>query len=137
MKKKMASSEKFGWESLLHSDAPAGCALHAALFTTYDRADERLLVENLLPMLLKLEPGPTGEGKERGCFLIALDERLKILHDRIVMVSSTLREEASGEEPSGRDGIYGWIWRSIRHLTVGRHNKAVQHAKERAFAAAV
>lgn len=129
MKKKMNSSGKLGWESLLHSDAPAGCALHAALFTTYDRADERLLVENLLPMLLKLDHEPTGEGAERSYFLIELDDRLKILHDRIVVVSSNLREEASGEEPSGRDGMYGWIWRSIRHLTVGRHNKAVQHAK--------
>ena len=127
--KKMSSSGKLGWESLLHSDAPAGCALHAALFTTYDRADERLLVENLLPMLLKLDHEPTEEGAERSYFLIELDERLKILHDRIVVVSSNLLEEASGEEPSGRGGMYGWIWRSIRHLTVGRHNKAVQHSK--------
>lgn len=129
MKKKTNSSGKLGWESLLHSDAPAGCALLAALFTTYDRADERLLVENLLPMLLNLDHEPTGEGAERIYFLTELDHRLKILHDRIVVVSSNLREETVGEEPSGRDGMYGWIWRSIRHLTVGRHNKAVQHAK--------
>lgn len=129
MKKKMTSSGNWGWESLLHSDAPAGCALLAALFTTYDRADERLLAENLLPMLLKLDHEPAGEGAERSYFLTELDHHLKILHDRIVVVSSNLREETGGEEPSGRDGMYGWIGRSIRHLTVGRHNKAVQHAK--------
>ena len=28
-----------------------------------------------------------------------------------------------------RSGTYGWIWRSIRHLTVGSRGKAVQHAK--------
>lgn len=125
----MTNSGKWGWGSLLHSDAPAGCSLHAALFTTYDRTDERFLAENLLPLLLKLDHEPSGENKERGYFLLELDARLKKLHGRIVVVSSTLREEASGEEPSGRDGMYGWIWRSIRPLTVGRQGKAVQHAK--------
>ena len=48
------SNSKFGWESLLHTDAPSACPLKAALFTTYDRADERLLAEHVLPMLLKL-----------------------------------------------------------------------------------
>jgi len=69
----MSSNEKLGWESLLNSDAPAGCALQAALFTTYDRADERLLVENLLPALLKLDHEPMPEGAERSyCELSAL-----------------------------------------------------------------
>ena len=51
------SSVGFGWESLLRTDAPSGCALKAGLFTTYDRADERLLVEHLFPLLLKLNRG--------------------------------------------------------------------------------
>ena len=50
------SSVEFGWQSLLHTDAPVECSLKAALFTTYDRADELFLVEHLLPLLLKLEP---------------------------------------------------------------------------------
>lgn len=125
----MSSGESLGWESLLQSGAPEGCTLQAALFTTYDRADERLLVENLLPVLLKLNHEPDGEGVERSCFLLELDDRLKKLHGRIVVVSSILREESSVEDAVVRDGMYGWIWRSIRHLTVGKKNKAVQHAK--------
>lgn len=126
---KMANNGKWGWGSLLHSDAPTGCSLRAALFTTYDRADERFLAEDLLPLLLMLDREPSGENKERSYFLLELDDRLKKLHGQIVVVSSTLREEASGEKPSGQDGVYGWLWRSIRHLTVGRQGKAVQHAK--------
>jgi len=67
--------------------------------------------------------------KSDSYFLLELDDRLKKLHDRIVVVSSTLREEASDEETSDRDVTYGWIWGSIRHLTVGRQGRAVQHAK--------
>ncbi|OGT13532.1 MAG: hypothetical protein A3F73_10405 [Gallionellales bacterium RIFCSPLOWO2_12_FULL_59_22] len=125
----MSSGESLGWESLLQSGAPEGCTLQAALFTTYDRADERFLVENLLPVLLKLNHEPDGEGTERSCFLLKLDDCLKKLHGRIVVVSSTLREESSEEAAAVSDGMYGWIWRSIRHLTVGKNNKAVQHAK--------
>ena len=57
------SSDEFEWESLLHTDAPSGCSLKAALFTTYDRADERLLAEHLLPLLLKLSREPDGEAR--------------------------------------------------------------------------
>ena len=122
------SSAEFGWESLLHTDAPPACSLKAALFTTYDRADERLLAEHLLPLLLKLSREPDGEGVERQYFLLELDRRLKQLHDHLIVVSSTVREEP-GDAEEGESGTYGWIWRSIRHLTVGSHGKAVQHAK--------
>lgn len=125
----MSRSESLGWESLLQFGALDGCTLQAALFTTYDRADERFLVENLLPILLKLNHQPDGEDAERSCFLLELDDCLKKMHDRIVVVSSTLREESGEEEAAVRDDMYGWIWRSIRHLTVGKKNKAVQHAK--------
>ena len=110
----MASAE-FGWESLLHTDAPQGCSLKAALFTTYDRADDRLLVEHLLPLLLKLSREPDGEGAERQYFLLELDGRLKRLHDRLLVVSSTAREEP-GDADEEDSGTYGWIWRSIRRL---------------------
>ncbi len=122
------SSLEFGWESLLDTDAPQGCSLKAALFTTYDGADERLLVEHLLPLLLKLGHESESEGKERQYFLLELDRRLKELHDRLVVVSSTVREE-DAEPHEGDSSTYGWIWRSIRHLTVGSQRKAVQHAK--------
>jgi len=122
------SSAEFGWQSLLHTDAPPACSLKAALFTTYDRADECLLAEHLLPLLLRLNREPDGEGAERQYFLLELDRRLKQLHDHLVVVSSTAREEP-GDAEEGESGTYGWIWRSIRHLTVGRRGKAVQHAK--------
>ena len=122
------SSAEFGWESLLHTNAPSTCSLKAALFTTYDRADERFLVEHLLALLLKLNREPEGEGKERQYFLLELDRRLKQLHDRLVVVSSTAREEPT-EGGKDESGAYGWIWRSIRNLTVGSRRKAVQHAK--------
>lgn len=122
------TNPEIGWESLLRSDAPSGCILKAALFTTYDRPDERLLAEHLLPLLLKLNREPESEGVERQYFLLELDERLKELHDRLVVISSTAREEPGDAETSD-GGTYAWIWQSIRHLTVGRHAKAVQHAK--------
>lgn len=122
------TSTEFGWESLLHTDAPSACPLKAALFTTYDRADERLLAEHLLPLLFKLNREPDGEGAERQYFLLDLDRRLKQLHNHLVVVSSTAREEP-GDNEEGESGTYGWIWRCIRHLTVGSRGKAVQHAK--------
>src|SRR5438067_5113524 len=108
------SSSAFGWQSLLHTDAPPACSLKSALFTTYDRADERLLAEHLLPLLLKLSREPDGEGAERQYFLLELDRRLKQLHDHLFVVSSTAREEPGDAEQSD-SGTYGWIWRSIRH----------------------
>lgn len=122
------SSAEFAWQSLLHTDSPPACTLKAGLLTTYDRADERLLAEHLLPLLLKLSREPDGEGVERQYFLLDLDRRLKQLHDQLVVVSSTAREEP-GDAEEGESGTYGWIWRCIRPLTVGRNGKAVQHAK--------
>src|SRR5208282_5407276 len=122
------NSIEFGWKSLLRTDAPDGCALKAALFTTYDKPDERLFAEHILPLFLKLNREPDGEGAERQYFLIELDRRLKQLHNKIVVVSSMARDEtANSEDPE--TGTYGWIWHSIRYLTVGRTIRAVQHAK--------
>jgi hypothetical protein len=122
------NSTEFGWQSLLDTNVPAACPLKAALLTTYDRADERLLAEHLLPLLLKLSREPDGEGAERQYFLLELDQRLKHLHDHLFVVSSTSREEPANEE-DGESGTYGWIWRSMRHFTVGSRGRAVQHAK--------
>lgn len=118
----------FSWESLLHTDAPRGCSLKAGLFTTYDRADERLLAEHLLPLFLKLNHEPDGEGTERQHFLLELDRRLKQLHGHLVVVSSPVREDPADSE-EGKSDAYGWIWRTVHHLTVGSRRKAIQHAK--------
>jgi hypothetical protein len=124
------NSSEFNWESLLCTDAE-GRSLKAGLFTTYDRADGRLLAEHLLPVLLHLGREPQGEGTERQYFLVELHERLKQLHDKLVIVSSAAREEPEDPENPKEDssGAYSWIWRSIRSLTVGSRGKAVQHAK--------
>jgi Tyrosyl-DNA phosphodiesterase len=124
------SSSEFNWESLLCTDA-AGRSLRTGLFTTYDRADGRLLAEHLLPVLLHLGREPQGEGTERQYFLVELHERLKQLHDKLVIVSSAAREEPEDpQNPEAEESrAYPWIWRSIRSLTVGSRRKAVQHAK--------
>jgi hypothetical protein len=124
----VVSRATIGWESLLNTNAPAECSLKAALFTTYDPADERFLAENLLPVFLKLSRDSECEGVERQYFLLELDRRLKQLHDRIIVVSSASREEP-GDSVERNNGAYGWIWRSIRALTVGSKGRAVQHAK--------
>src|SRR5947207_14761095 len=103
------SNSEFGWRSLFDTGVPPERRLKAALFTTYDRADERLLVEHLLPLLMKLSREPDGEGAERQYFLLELDWRLKQLHDRTGVVSSAAREEPGGLEARGR-GRYGRLW---------------------------
>ena len=123
------NSQGFAWESLLSSDAVAnGRTLKAALFTTYDRADDVLLAEHLLPYYLQISREPDGEGLERKYFLMELSERLKQLHSHLVIVSSTVQEENSFAK-TGESGTYNWIWHFIRQLTVGRNGPAVQHAK--------
>jgi hypothetical protein len=86
------------WESLLKTDAPPECTLVRALFTTYDRADERLLVEHALSLFLKLGHEPGGDGAERQYFLIELDRRLRQMHDRIVVISSNARDDTTASE---------------------------------------
>ncbi len=121
---KGASKGELGWESLLNSDAPSGARLKAALLTSYEHSDERMLVEHLLPMLLKLEHEPQGDGREVQYFWLELDARLKQMHGQVTVVSSTVRDEQSLESLA-----YQWIWHSIRRLTVGCQSKAVQHSK--------
>ena len=126
----MNSVPDFGWQSLIKSVSPKGCALAFALMTTYDRAEARLLAETLLPEWLGLNHTPgDADALEQTCFSLELDARLKNLHNRIVVVSSTLREDCVEANTSADDGLYTWIWRSIRQLTVGKTGQAVQHAK--------
>lgn len=125
----MHSANEFGWTTLIKSEAPDGCALAAGLLTTYDHAEARLLAETLLPEWLKLSHLPGDDATEQTSFALELDARLKQLHNRIVVVSSNLRELASDEAVAEDEGAYLWIWRSIRQLTVGKTGQAVQHAK--------
>ena len=67
------SHEEVSWESLLCTNSPRGAPLKAALLTTYDRAEERLLVEHFLPVLLKLDRRPGGDGSENKYFLLELE----------------------------------------------------------------
>lgn len=121
----------FGWQTLITSAAPPGCALAGALLTTYDRAEARLLAETLLPEWLALSHMPgDADALEQASFSLELDARLKNLHNRIVVISSTVREDhAEADVAAAEDGLYPWIWRSIRQLTVGKTGQAVQHAK--------
>jgi hypothetical protein len=122
------SDRGFDWESILHSEVAPGATLKRALLTTYDRADERLLAENLLPFWLKLSREPESEGAERQVFLMELDQHLKMLHGKIVVISSMVKERGD-DDPTPGSGDYPWIWRSIQQLFVGRAGEAVQHAK--------
>jgi len=105
--------------------------LASALLTTYDRAESRLLAETLLPEWLALGHMPSdADSLEQTSFALELDSRLKHLHNRIVIVSSTVREDHIEADLTVADeSLYSWIWRSIRQLTVGKTGTAVQHAK--------
>lgn len=126
-------SSCIGWESLLRTDAPTGCRLKAALVTTYDQPDERFLAEEFLPTLLRLSHDPAGEGREHTAFLIELDRRLKELQGRLVLISSSSRDEPAADEEASTEPVgstaFAWIWSSVRHFHVGRTQRAVQHAK--------
>ena len=99
-------SDDWGWLPLLGSKAPKDCRLKAALFTTYDRADERFVAEHLLPTLLKIEQEPEGNDSERQYFLLKLDQRLKELYGRIVVISSSALEEPQElDEGGSRTGL--------------------------------
>ena len=65
------SSQELGWWPLLNSDGSSAAKLKGALLTTYDRADERLLAEHLLPLWLNLNRDPESTGVERQYFLIS------------------------------------------------------------------
>ena len=128
------SDNSLGWTSLMRPIAPVEYRLSAALFTTYDQADERFLAEELLPAVLRLDRNAS-EPENRRLFIVDLDRRLQELRDRIVVVSSTCREAvaptdfSSDSKENGQQAPYPWIWRSLRSLHVGRDLPAIQHAK--------
>jgi hypothetical protein len=103
--------------------APQGWALQWALVTSYDRPDERLLVEYMLPGLLGITRAAGGEGRERDLFLVEMAEKLERLRGRLAVVSGSAGEE----DPAARP--YPWLWRLIRHCRVGARGQCSQHAK--------
>lgn len=112
-----------GWQSILRTDAAPRARLRGAIFTTYDRPDERLLVEHLLPELLRLDRSAEGDESERKLFFADLVRRLEELQRRLVIVSSM------PESDDGGSRAYPWLWRFVHSLHVGRTGAATQHAK--------
>ena len=119
------------WERLIETDAPPGARLCRALLTTYDRADTRLLTEHVLPVFLRVSRSSTSEGRERQHFLMEMDKALKDRDQKIVIVSSSGRDEAAadGEDDSAVTADYPWVARHLRQYVVGNTGPAVQHAK--------
>ncbi|MCC7015248.1 MAG: hypothetical protein IT454_22000, partial [Planctomycetes bacterium] len=116
--------EEVGWSSLLGSQAPAGSRLKAALLTTYDRPDERFMIEHLLPPLLGIAHDPQGEGVERERFFAEVDGHLRAMRGKIAVIASM-----PGSQDEASERAYPWLWKYIPLLAVGRHGRATQHAK--------
>lgn len=114
-----------GWRSLIRSSAASKARLEAALFTTYDRPDDRLLVEHLLPELLGIQRSPEAEGPERSLFFGELTRRLRELSGRLTVFASPsgpAREDSAPE-------LYPWLWANVHKLHVGSDRDVQQHAK--------
>lgn len=90
--------------------------------TTFDQPDAALLVEHLLPSLLGANHSLSQDVQERMFFFGEIGTALEQLHGRLTVISSP---------PSGmrEHAPYPWLWRYVNHFTVGRHTRAVQHAK--------
>jgi hypothetical protein len=113
------------WEDALPK-RPARERLHQAWMTSFERPDDTLLVEHLLPSLLGMERSLAQESGERGLFFAELDASLTALRGRFTIVSSP----STGTR---EDSSYPWLWRYLSHCTVGSTGHAVQHAKLWAF----
>jgi hypothetical protein len=124
----LMTEQELGWEPLLHTDAPKGCVLKAAMFTTHDRPDATFVAEHLLPVFLQLSHQPEATKQEHTCFTVELHRRLEELRGKVAIVSSSVFEEPSFENERAT-GPYDWIWQFVRALTTGRTGRAIQHAK--------
>lgn len=105
---------------------PAGCRLIGAWLTAFEPPDAALLVEHLLPSLLGMSGELSTEVSERNQFFAGLADKLESLRGRLTIISSPARTTAP-------DAAYPWLWRYVRHFTVGAEQAAVQHAKLWAF----
>jgi hypothetical protein len=121
---------------------PDGGQLLEAWFTTYDQPDAGLLVEHLLPGLLRLDNSLTLDVQERNLYFGELGTALERLRGRLTIISSPPRnrkfkndgEEHKQDDNAGRQSApYPWLWRYVSHFTVGAERPAVQHAKLWAF----
>lgn len=114
-----------GWEDVLPSP-PRGGRLHEAWMTSFEQPDATLLVEHLLPSLLRVRCALSREFQDRTLFFGELSTTLEALRSRLTVISSPPRG-ARG------DSQYPWLWRYVSHFTVGSEVRAVQHAKLWAF----
>ncbi len=90
--------------------------------TSFEQPDAGLLVEHLLPSMLRASHSLSQELPERTLFFGELGTTLELLHGRLTVISSPLRETRQASP-------YPWLWRYVDHFTVGAESNAVQHAK--------
>lgn len=112
------------WASLLDRRGPIGCRLQAVLLTSFERPDERFLIEHFLPSLLGLAHDPQGEGVERDRFFVELGRELDALRGRAFVIASM---PALTSDAASRD--CNWLWNYVALRSVGRTGPATQHAK--------
>ena len=112
------------WGSLLDRQAPIECRLQAVLLTSFERPDERFLIEHLLPSLLGLAHDPQGDGVERDRFFVELGRELDTLRGRAFVITSmpTLTPQLASRD-------FNWLWNYVSLRSVGRTGRATQHAK--------
>lgn len=113
------------WKDALPSHPPGG-RLYEAWMTSFERPDDRLMVEHLLPSLLGVNYTLSQELQERNLFFGELSTALEALHGRFTVISSPSRG-------TREDSQYPWLWRYVSHFNVGSDVRAVQHAKLWAF----
>lgn len=116
---------KASWKDVLPSP-PAGGQLREAWMTSFERPEASLLVEHLLPSLLRARHSLSQEHAERALFFGELSTALEALRDRLTVISSPARA-------ASEDSHYPWLWRYVSHFIVGKRSRAVQHAKLWAF----
>ena len=92
------------------------------LLTTFDTADTKLLVDDLLPEWLGVNRRISEDNDENKYFLIELDNVLKSIDNAVIISSVKLQEH---NQP------YPWLWGKDRFIPirVGKYGEAVQHAK--------
>lgn len=105
---------------------PHGCQLYEAWMTSFEQPDASLLVEHMLPSLLRTNHSLSQDLQERNLFFGELGTALERLRDRLTVISSP----SLGDRTNAR---YPWLWRYVSHFSVGSKGRAVQHAKLWAF----
>ncbi|CAB3800656.1 hypothetical protein [Pararobbsia alpina] len=108
------------WKALNQPAESNQGRLLGALLTTFDSPDAGVLIESYLPGWLGLEGICVDEGGDRLRYFAELEDALRRLKGRIVIISSPGTAHISAD---------GWIWNYIRRYEVGAERQATQHAK--------